>query len=145
MSEYITRADFWQETTDTEGVVPAGCPTRVEAQDGTAWEDVSKHDRLIGGWLRTQRVFIDTRWKPPVPPLKVGDTVTTVEQLEVLPIGAVVLDKHRNVWQGQYNRAYAPNPLWHSVGVQFGEGSAILFTRYSPLTVIWLPETEDDQ
>ena len=131
MSEYITRADFWQETTDTEGVVPAGCPTRVEAQDGTAWEDVSKHDRLIGGWLRTQRVFIDSRW---MSPLKVGDKVTSVEQLDALPIKAAVVDCEREIWQkrkyGWALAASANSQLVDSDGV----------TCYDPLTLIYLPE-----
>ena len=139
MSEYITRADFWQETTDTEGVVPAGCPTRVEAQDGTAWEDVSKHDRLIGGWLRTQRVFIDSRWTPPVKPLKVGDEVTTSEQLDALPIKAVVKDAEDDVWQKFMGR-YEWEDQWYGVGALRSMRSKELLWKFSPITILWLPE-----
>ena len=139
MSEYITRADFWQETTDTEGVVPAGCPTRVEAQDGTAWEDVSKHDRLIGGWLRTQRVFIDSRW---MPPLKVGDKVTSVEQLNALPIKAVVKDTSDDIWQKFIGR-YEWEDRWYGVGADRSMSSKELLRKFSPITIIYLPEGAD--
>ena len=144
MTTQPSRAEWWREVTDPDEVIQEGRWYRIE-NNVHASEYLSKVDAPRSHWSEDRRVFIDSRWTPPAPPLKVGDKVTSVEQLEVLPIGSVVLDKHRNVWQGQYNRAYAPNPLWHSVGVQFGEGSAILLTRYSPLTVIWLPETEDDQ
>ena len=136
MSEYITRADFWQETTDTEGVVPAGCPTRVEAQDGTAWEDVSKHDRLRGGWLLTQRVFIDSRW---MPPLKVGDKVTSVEQLNALPIKAVVKDTSDDIWQKFIGR-YEWEDRWYGVEASRSVSSKELLRKFSPITILWLPE-----
>lgn len=133
------RAEWWQETTDTEGVIPAGCPTRVEAQDGTAWEDVSKHDRLIGGWLRTQRVFIDSRW---MPPLKVGDTVTTSEQLDALPNKAVVLDASGDVWQ-KFTGRYEWEDRWYEVGANRSMRSNELLRKFSPITLLWLPEGEN--
>lgn len=144
MTTQPSRAEWWREVTDPNEIIEKGRWYRVESND-SASESRCSRDTPRSNWYEGANVFVDSRWTPPVPPLKVGDKVTSVEQLEVLPIGSVVLDKHRNVWQGQHNRAYAPNPFWHSVGIQFGEGSAILLTRYSPLTVIWLPETEDDQ
>ena len=90
----LERAPWWEEVTDGNTVVPAGCPVRREVATGDATERTYASPFTVWQWLDKARVFIDTRWTPPTPPpapLEVGDVIETEEQAESLPIGTIAV------------------------------------------------------
>ena len=144
MTAHPTRAEWWREVTDSDEVVQEGRWFRVECED-FAYEYRSWYDRPRSDWRPSAAVFTDTRWKPPVPPLpplKIGDKVTSVEQLDALPIAAAVLDPGDDVWQKFMGR-YGLEDLWYKVGTGRSMSSKELLRGFGPLTLIWLPEGAD--
>lgn len=89
----LERAPWWEEVTDGNTVVPAGCPVRREVATGDATERTYASTFTAWQWLGKARVFIDTRWTPPTPPLAVGDVIETVEQAESLPVGTIAVSR----------------------------------------------------
>lgn len=77
-----------------------------------------------------------------MPPLKVGDEVTTSEQLDALPIKAVVKDTSDDVWQKFIGR-YGGEDRWYGVGADRSMRSKELLRKFSPITIIYLPEGAD--
>ena len=104
----LERAPWWEEVTDGNTVVPAGCPVRREAAAGDATERTYASTFTAWQWLGKARVFIDTRWTPPPAPLAVGDVIETVEQAESLPVGTIAVTKgntaYRKVGAGKWQR-----------------------------------------
>lgn len=94
----LERAPWWREVTEPDEVIPAGCPIRREelsivreipiAQEWVA-KDHTEMQRFRG--VAECRLFIDTRWQPPVKPLAVGDVIETEEQAASLPVGSVAV------------------------------------------------------
>ena len=75
-----------------------GEPYRHESPSGKAGEYVTTR-------IHTARAsdpytyFRDTRWQPPVKPLKVGDLIDTEEQAESLPVGTIAVTKRNAVFR----------------------------------------------
>jgi hypothetical protein len=63
----LERAPWWEEVTDGNTVVPAGCPVRREVATGDATERTYASPFTAWQWLGKARVFIDSRWTPTPP------------------------------------------------------------------------------
>ena len=83
----LERAPWWEQV-DADYEFQDGQHYRCEFTDG-----VSAEGRGFGSMSLDPRhkVFRDTRWQPPVKPLKVGDLIETVEQAASLPIGTITV------------------------------------------------------
>ncbi len=140
MTNQPTRADWWREVTDPDEVIPAGCPARAEwpGYAYEAYESVKTADRparFLTYPLAGIRVFIDTRWTPPTPPLAVGDVIETVEDLERLPEGTLLFSTQLH--------AYWMEKEGHFVAI--GSDRWLVADEaasYGPFTIRWLPEPE---
>lgn len=85
------RAYWWREVTDPDEVIPAGCPVRTEEASEVrriliAHEYVAKKSeprpKLGQTYRGRRRIFIDSRWTPPVRKLKVGDLIVWLPETE---------------------------------------------------------------
>lgn len=135
MTTQPSRAKWWREVTDPDEVIQEGRFYRVESND-SASEYRCSHDKPRSDWHGGYRVFVDSRWNPP---LNVGDEVTTPEQLDALPIKAVVKDTSDDVWQKFIGR-YGGEDRWYGVGADRSMRSKELLRKFSPITIIYLPE-----
>ncbi len=93
----LARAPWWEEVESGYEFMP-GEPYRHESPSGKAGEYVTTR-------IHTARAsdpytyFRDTRWQPPVKPLKVGDLIDTEEQAESLPVGTIAVTKRNAVFR----------------------------------------------
>ncbi len=102
----LARAPWWEEVESGYEFMP-GEPYRHESPSGKAGEYVTTR-------IHTARAsdpytyFRDTRWQPPVKPLKVGDLIDTEEQAESLPVGTIAVTRGnvaiRKVSIGEWQR-----------------------------------------
>lgn len=70
-------------------------------------------------------------------PIKVGDTVDSVEQLEELPYKAIILDSEGDAWQ----RRNSTSEWYCSMSYHLGEDSgSLLRGGYGTFKVLHLPE-----
>lgn len=136
MTTQPSRAEWWVEVTDPDEVIQKGRFYRVESNDYAAdhWSD---YDHPRSDWYEGARVFVDSRWTPPGPSVKVGATVTTKEQLDLLPIKAVVLDAANDVWQKREPYEWVCASRNESAVDAYGP------LEFSPLTLIYLPKGEN--
>lgn len=67
--------------------------------------------------------------------------VTTVAELEALPLGAKVLDQHGWIWEKYTARSRGRGelPAWRSTQGAYNMPNSHL-DRQGPLTVVWTPE-----
>lgn len=133
MTAHPTRAEWWREVTDPNEIIEKGRWYRMEGND-SASEYRSLYDMPRSTWRPSANVFVDSRWTPPVPPLKVGDAITTVAELIALPKGAVVIDWYKQAWQSDPR-----DGLWKMVDISGWSPRALIKYR-GPLTILWLPE-----
>ena len=91
----LERAPWWEKVQPGYEFQP-GEPYREECA-GRAWEHSNEGPyRPISSFAHEGslfRYFRDTRWQPPVKPLKVGDLIDTVAQAESLPIGTIAVSR----------------------------------------------------
>ena len=85
----LGRAPWWEEV-EVGYEFRQGEPYRVELSSGVASEHTTTYTLTIST-ARQATYFRDTRWTPPVTPLKVGDLIETEEQAESLPIGTIAV------------------------------------------------------
>ena len=141
MTTQPSRADWWVEVTDPNEIIEKGRWYRVESND-SASEYLADIDRPVSTWLPSANVFVDSRWKPPVPPLKVGDTVTTAEQLDALPNLSVIVSMDGQAWQLDI---FDGIRTWYATFLERGFPSGSTASRFGPFTVVRLPKTGADQ
>lgn len=96
----LTRAPWWEEV-GPEYRFRIGEPWRREISSPSGTEGIVRRDGQIGNGIARPDAtyFRDTRWTPPTPPLTVGDVIETVEDLERLPIEAILIDCDNDAWQ----------------------------------------------
>jgi hypothetical protein len=140
MTTQPTRADWWREVTDPDEVIPAGCPARAEwpGYAYEAYESVKTADRparFLTYPLAGIRVFIDSRWTPPLPAYKVGDVIENTEDVDHLPDGSVFIDCYGQAWQTDDGMAYVTGG-----GREFVDG----YFDYLPITVVYVPKVGGD-
>lgn len=135
------RAEWWREVTDPAEIIPRGCPVRFEDENTRqglyyASERIVLNDfpRRNGGEI--VRVFIDSRWAPPKPTYKVGDTIESYAPEAMPADGVGVVDVAGEVGQIINGRIH-----WSS-SESCGWDYAPTFV---PLTVIYVPETEEKE
>lgn len=132
---------WWWEEADEDYVFSAGEPYRRERVDGV----LETKEALVRGYIRVRgyakvfRFFRDTRWTPPRPPLKVGDVIETVEDLERLPVSAGVVDIDGDLAQKR------DDGRWHYAMSRFAWQFDFGLLRYGPLTVAHLPKAGDSE
>ncbi len=132
MTTQPSRAEWWREVTDPDEVIQEGRWYRIEFSAGTAAaEYLSDDDKPRSYWHEGHRVFVDSRWNPP---LKVGDEVNSWKQLDSLPIRAIVLDASDDVWQKR--EPYE----WVCASRNETPVDAYGLLEFSPFTLIYLPE-----
>ena len=135
MTTHPTRADWWREVADPNEVIPAGCPVRTE--NG---EDAAEY-RTSRGWARAEflatRVFLDSRWTPPMPAYKVGDVIEECTPETMPAHGVGIVDAFGDVGQMDGRRLG-----WAcGGGVMWGPDVA---EKCLPLTVIYVPKAGGD-
>lgn len=140
MNTQPIRADWWREVTDPDEVIPAGCPVRREVgRAATEWiEDGCESVRRTSG-AHAPRYFRDTRWTPPLPPLKVGDVIETVEDLERLPVGAGVVGEDGDIAQKRWDRLW----VYVALGI-WGLDSQTMLDGEERFTVLYVPKVGGD-
>ena len=141
MNTQPQRADWWREVTDPDEVIQEGRWYRIEFELEVT-EHWSAYDRPRSDWYKGRRVFVDSRWAPPEPSVKVGATVTTKEQLDALPNLSVILSMDGQAWQLDI---FDGIRTWYATFLERGFPSGSAASRFGPFTILWLPETEDDQ
>lgn len=92
MSVQLSRADWWQEVTDPDHVIPAGCPVRWEQGDEVFERWVHGIDWRRSGFDRDAAVFIDSRWQPLKTTYEVGDVIKSCVAENVPADGVVLVD-----------------------------------------------------
>ncbi len=93
----LTRAPWWEEVEVGYEFQP-GEPGRYESDRGVSERATpGGHLPIIAAERGTY--FRDTRWQPPVKPLKVGDLIDTEEQAESLPVGTIAVTKRNAVFR----------------------------------------------
>lgn len=65
----------------------------------------------------------------------VGTEITTLADLEALPVGAVVIDRDETAWQRKYGDWWYPT----TCNEMDCEPARRVVADYAPLTVAWLP------
>lgn len=91
-----------------------------------------------GGWIDKEMILAivlleDAPAEEPEP-VKVGDTLTTIEELEALPERAVILDRESDIWQKRFQGK------WRASGSLVSMAVGNLVRSYAPFTVLHLPE-----
>lgn len=132
----LERAPWWEEVTDGNTVVPAGCPVRGEVATGDATERTHESPFTAWTWLGKARVFIDTRWTPPPPPLAVGDVIESDCEEGCPTDGVGIVDALGTVAQ-----MFDGDIMWANGGE---DEWGTLLHRHLPLTVIYVPKVGGD-
>lgn len=133
MTTQPSRAEWWREVTDPDEILEKGRWFRVENDDYAA-EHRCSHDTPRSDWYEDYRFFVDSRQQPP---LKVGDTVTSVEQLDSLPFKAIVKAGDNQAWQAESSGS---GIFWYATLLNMCRNSKLLLEYSAPLTLLWLPE-----
>lgn len=94
--------------------------------------DYEKQVEIVPGLI--YRVY----FVPCPPVLPVGEKITSVGHLYVLPAKAIVVDGFLNAWQ-KAEDAETSQLLWHNVGSEEQLNDFSLWTSEAKLTVAWLP------
>lgn len=136
MTTQPQRADWWVEVTDPNEVHP-DCPVRIEQQVVGEPRAVEFNSHKESFWKSNPAIFVDSRWAPPEPSVKVGATVTTKEQLDALPNLSVILSMDGQAWQLDI---FDGIRTWYATFLERGFPSGSTASRFGPFTVVWLPE-----
>ena len=129
----LERAPWWEEV-EVGYALQTGEPYREESPNGTASELTTMYTYTVH--VNDQNTFFrDTRWTPPPAPLAVGDVIETAEDLERLPVGAILTDPDGDAWQ-------QPADLVFKCIYPAGSERSKDVVKYGPFTIRWLPEPE---
>ena len=137
VSDSLTRAPWWEEA-EVGYEFRQGEPYRVELSSGVASEHTTTHIYTIHTNSQST-YFRDTRWRPPVKPLKVGDLIETVEDLERLPVGAGVVDYREEIALKRCEQR------WNYANLSSESCGSESVMGLAPITVIYVPKVGDDE
>ena len=129
----LDRAPWWEEVTDGNTVVPAGCPVRREVATGDATERTYASPFTAWQWLGKARVFIDTRWTPPKQVYKVGDVIEECTDATLPADGVGLVDMDGDLCQIYHGRVFV---------VGYVDHGWTSLNDATPFTVIYVPEEE---
>ena len=109
----LKRAPWWEEV-GSDYRFGVNEPGRIEGPVTTVEALVEECGTIDGGLGPNERMFRDTRWQPPVKPLKVGDLIDTEEQAASLPVGTIAVSRFgtpirkasTDEWQGVDEEIY---------------------------------------
>ena len=141
MTEQPSRAEWWREVTNPNEIIKKGRWYRIEFENYAA-EYRCSYDTPRSDWYEVRRVFVDSRWAPPEPSVKVGATVTTKEQLDALPNLSVIVSRDGQAWQLDI---FDGLRTWYATFLERGFPSGSTASRFGPFTVVRLPKTGADQ
>lgn len=75
------------------------------------------------------------------PPVKVGDVLHRVEEIQRCPTGTVLVDHDGDAWkQAVRDQWYIAGAVDQSPGGNAGSSGTRHLQNYEPLTVVWVPE-----
>ena len=132
MTNHPTRAEWWREVTDPNGVIPKGCPVRTE-YGGHAMEYRTTCGWTLAEFSENARLFIDSRWTPAY---KVGDVITECTPDNLPPEGVGLVNGEGDLCQIRQGRA-----LWAVPAVSYGWE---ILNDATPFTVIYVPKAGGD-
>lgn len=109
---------------------------RVGQQEPFTWEQVlAWHQAALDNTDdETTQPFRPVLMVSDQPTPRVGDTITTAEQLDALPVGSVVADADDTAWQVDLHE------MWHHTGYEGPQMSDRMAEHYGPLTVLYRPD-----
>ena len=142
MTNHPTRADWWREVTDPNGVIPKGCPVRTE-YGGHAMEYRTTCGWTLAEFSENARLFVDSRWKPPVPTTTyvVGDIIHRPEDLEAVPYGTLILGVNtQRFWQASSHYLSGTTRQWVTTESKNRYVTQELLTLDYTFEIIRLPE-----
>lgn len=134
------RALWWQEVTDPDLVIPAGCPLRVEylVDSGVEVEEGAKDfDREVSDYMSNiATVFIDMRWRSNGATYKVGDVIKSCTANNIPNDGVGLVDYSGEIWRVHRGRIH---------GTLGGSSHWRSDLNQPPYTVIYVPEEGEEK
>lgn len=135
----LERAPWWEEV-GAGYEFHAGEPYRYESRGADARELAWVGGNAPNASPERGTFFRDTRWRPPVKPLKVGDVIETVEDLERLPVGAGVVDYREEIALKRCEQR------WNYANLSSESCGSESVMGLAPITVIYVPKAgESDE